>query len=152
MEFTTPKPGGGGGAVGGKGLIRMPLFARLLINKTYMKCRVPAIHLQNQMKTLGSISTQPCNWQQLKTSFVFKNLGFPGGAVVKNLPANLGDTHKRPGFNPWVRKIPWVGNGNPLQYFCLQNSMGRGAWWATVQEVAKNQTLTIHTHTHLSKI
>ena len=32
------------------------------------------------------------------------------------------------------------GNGNPLQYSCLENSMDRGAWWATVSEVAKSQT------------
>ena len=47
---------------------------------------------------------------------------------------------RRCGFNPWVRKIPGVGNGNPLQYACLENSMGRGAWWVTVHGVAKSQT------------
>ena len=38
--------------------------------------------------------------------------GFPGGSAVKNLPANAGEC----GFNPWVQKIPWKRNGNPLQY------------------------------------
>ena len=48
---------------------------------------------------------------------------------------------RRCGFNPWVRKIPWIfpGNGNPLQYSCLGNPMDRGAWWATVHGVAKSR-------------
>ena len=40
--------------------------------------------------------------------------------------------HRRRGFVPWVREIPGVGNGNPFQYSWLENSMDRGAWWATV--------------------
>ena len=40
---------------------------------------------------------------------------------------------RRPGFDLWVGKFPWGGNGNPLQYSCLGKSMDRGAWWATVQ-------------------
>ena len=47
---------------------------------------------------------------------------------------------KRLGFNPWIGKIPGGGHGNPLQYSCLENSMDRGAWWATVHGVAKIQT------------
>ena len=46
--------------------------------------------------------------------------------------------HKRHGFNPWVGKILGVGNGNPLQYSCLENSMDRGIWWATIHGVAKS--------------
>ena len=89
---------------------------------------------------------------------------FPGGAVVKNPPANAGDA--------WVRKIRWIRrifpggsggkesvcnagdlgsvpgsgrspgeeNGNPLQYSCLGNHMDRGACWATVHGVTKSQT------------
>jgi len=38
--------------------------------------------------------------------------------------------HNRRGFNPWVRRSPGVGNGNPLQYSCLENSTNRGAWQA----------------------
>ena len=37
-------------------------------------------------------------------------------------------------------RSPGVGNGNPLQYSCLENSMDRGAWWATVHEITKSQT------------
>ena len=49
--------------------------------------------------------------------------GFPGGSVVKNLLANAADVGSVPG---WVRS-PGVGNGNPLQYSCLENPMGRAA-------------------------
>ena len=49
---------------------------------------------------------------------------FPGGSVVKNLPANAGD----PGSIPGPGRSPGEGNDNPLQYSCLENSMDRGAW------------------------
>ena len=42
-------------------------------------------------------------------------------------------------FNPWVRRSPGVGNGNPLQYSYWENSMHRGAWWATFHGVTKSQ-------------
>ena len=45
----------------------------------------------------------------------------------------------RLGFDPWVRKMPWEGNGNPLQYSCLENPMDGGAWQATVHEIAKSR-------------
>ena len=64
-------------------------------------------------------------------------MGFPGGPVVKNLPANTGDERKV-GLIPGSGGVPGVGNGNPLQYSCLKNSMDRGAWWATVQGVIKS--------------
>ena len=56
----------------------------------------------------------------------------------------------RPGFDPWVGKIPREGNGNPLQYSCLENPMDRGAWWVTVHGVTKSWTrLSNFTHTKL---
>ena len=55
--------------------------------------------------------------------------------VVKNVPANAGDQ----GSIPESGRSPEVGNGNPLQHSCLENSMGRGAWRATVHGVAKCQ-------------
>ena len=66
-------------------------------------------------------------------------MGFPGGTVVKNLPANAGDTRDA-GLIPGSGRFPGEGNGNPLQYSCLESSMDRGAWWATVHGVAKSQT------------
>ena len=47
--------------------------------------------------------------------------------------------HKRRGFDPWVRKIPGGGHGNPLQYSCLEKPMDREVWWATVHRVEKSQ-------------
>ena len=59
--------------------------------------------------------------------------------VVKNLPANAGNTGDSGSIPGW-RRSPGGGNGNPLQYSCWENPMDRGAWWATVHEVSKNQT------------
>ena len=64
---------------------------------------------------------------------------FPGGSVVKNLPANAGLTGGV-GSSPWLGRSPGGGNGNPLQYSCLGNPMDRGAWQATVHGVTKSQT------------
>ena len=52
---------------------------------------------------------------------------------------------RRHRFDPWVRKIPGGGNSSPLQFFCLENSMDREAWQATVCGVTKSQTwLSMH--------
>ena len=59
--------------------------------------------------------------------------------VVKNLPANAGDI-RDVGSIPGSERRPGEGNGNPLQYSCLENPRDRGAWQATVHEVAKSQT------------
>ena len=56
--------------------------------------------------------------------------------VVKDLPANVGDARDR-GSIPGSGRCPGEGNGNPLQYSCLENSMDRGAWRATVHGVTK---------------
>ena len=59
--------------------------------------------------------------------------------VVKNLPANAGDIRDMGLTSGWGR-APEEGNGDPLQYSCLENPMDRGAWWTTVHGVAKSQT------------
>ena len=59
--------------------------------------------------------------------------------MVKNPAANAGDTREA-GSIPGLGRSPGAGNGNPLQYSCLENPMERGAWRATVREVAKSQT------------
>ena len=58
--------------------------------------------------------------------------------MVKNLPANAGDAGSVPGSE----RPPGEGNGNPVQYACLENPMDRGAWGATVHEVAKQLDMT----------
>ena len=59
--------------------------------------------------------------------------------VVKNLPTNAGNTGEV-GLIPGLGRCPGEGNGNPLQYSCLENSMDREAWQATVHGVTKNRT------------
>ena len=62
--------------------------------------------------------------------------GFPGGSEVKASACNVGDLGSVPG----LEGSPGEGNGNPLQYSCLENPMDGGAWWDTVHRVAKSQT------------
>ena len=64
---------------------------------------------------------------------------YPGGSVVKNLPASIGDTGDA-GLIPGSGRSPGGGHGNPLQYSCLENCVDRGAWWAIVHRVSKSQT------------
>ena len=63
-------------------------------------------------------------------------LGFPGGSEGKASAYNVGD----PGLIPVLGRSLEEGNGNPFQYSCLENSMVRGAWRATVHGVTKSQT------------
>ena len=62
--------------------------------------------------------------------------GFHGGSVVKNLPANAGDSGSILGLG----RSPGEGNGKPFQYSCLGNPMDRGTWCATVHGVTKSRT------------
>ena len=57
--------------------------------------------------------------------------------MVKNLPASAGDIRDL-GSIPGSGRSPGEGNGNPLQYSCLENPMDRGAWWATVHGVTES--------------
>ena len=63
-------------------------------------------------------------------------LGFPGGSEVKASACNAGDLSLIPGSG----RSPGGGNGNTLQYSCLENPMDGGAWWATVPGVAESDT------------
>ena len=65
-------------------------------------------------------------------------MGFSGGSVVKNPPANAGDTDLILGLG----RSPEEGNGKPLQYSCLGNPTDRGTWWSIVQKVAKELDTT----------
>ena len=77
-----------------------------------------------------------CSIQEdLPLFYKLRNLwqGFPGGSVVKNLPANAGDT----GLIPGLGRSPGEGNGNPFWYSCLENPKDRGDWQAIVHGVTK---------------
>ena len=63
-------------------------------------------------------------------------LGFPGGSVGGESTSNAGDLGSVPGLG----RSPEEGNANPLQYSCLETSMDRGAWRATVHEFAESWT------------
>ena len=65
-------------------------------------------------------------------------MGFPGGVVLKNLPANAEETRDT-GSSPGSGRSSGVGNGNPRQYSCLEHSMDRGAWWAAVHGVTESR-------------
>ena len=67
---------------------------------------------------------------------LFCKMGFPGGSDKKESACNAGDSGSIPGSG----RSPGEGNGNPLQYSCLENPMNRGAWWATVHRVTKSWT------------
>ena len=117
-------------------------------DQTYVSCAGQTDSL------LLSHRVQVKHWQKKKMKFIYyycsltQYLGFPGRAVVKNLPANAGD----PGSIPGLGRAPGEGHGNPLQYCCLENSMGRRAWRATVHGVAKSWTwLSMHTLNIYSK-
>ena len=88
--------------------------------------------------------------ESLLTYYTFKNfffarahyfLGFPSGSAGKNPPAKAGDARDM-GLIPGLGRSTGEGNGNSLQYFCLENSMDRGAWKAAVQGVAKASETT----------
>ena len=66
-------------------------------------------------------------------------LVFPGGSVVKNPPANAGDTEDTSSI-PGSGRSLGIGNGNPLQYSCLETSMDLGAWQAIVHGIAESWT------------
>ena len=71
-----------------------------------------------------------------KTKSTSEKVGFPSGSAIKNPPANAGALSLIRGSG----QSPAEGNGTPLQYSCLGNPMDRGARWATVHGVTKNQT------------
>ena len=78
-------------------------------------------------------------------------MGFPVSSVIKNTLANAEDM----GSIPWSGRSPGEGNGNPLQYYCQENPMARGAWWATAHGAANSQTWLsdwAHTCSHFYRI
>ena len=72
----------------------------------------------------------------MSKTFGVASLGFPAGSEVKASTSNAGDLGSIPGSGTSSGE----GNGNSLQYSCLENPMDGGAWWATVHGVAKSRT------------
>ena len=98
---------------------------------------VPVVRLYSHFLILSLCPLHTFIDQLLVFNLVLGNLwGFPAGSVVKNPTANAGDEDLIPGSEIYPREE----NCNPLQYSCLGNSVNRGAWWASIHEVAKSQT------------
>ena len=94
--------------------------------------------LQGQLRVRGEGPLARANCDHMLYIEVTCSLGFPGDSVVKNPPANAGDT----GSTPGLERPTEDENGNPLQSSCLGNPMDRGAWWASVHKVAKESDTT----------
>ena len=87
-------------------------------------------------------------WSLMNINLI-KKKDFPGVAVAKNSPANPRDTGDICSI-PGLERTLGEGNGNPLEYSCLENSMDRGAWQATVHGLTRCQT-GLNTHTYKEK-
>ena len=103
-----------------------------LIPLTTWAARVSASHAE----VLASLDPRPGDYLGASTRLLKSSLGFPGGSVVKNTPANAGDS----GLIPRSGGSPGEGNGNSLHCSCLGSALDRGAWRATVHRVPKTRT------------
>ena len=74
----------------------------------------------------------------LNISFIMFKMGFPNNSADKDSACDSGDTGNSSSI-PGLGRCPREGNGNPLQYCCLENPMVRAAWWATVDGVTKSR-------------
>ena len=91
-----------------------------------------------------TVLTLPALLLQLLVIYPYLSRGFPGASDGKK---KICLQCRRPGFIPWLGRSPGERNGYPLQYSCLENSMDREAWWATVHGAAKSQTWLNEEHT-----
>ena len=93
----------------------------------------------------------PVKFQYLKEGFLMRVCvyiwvcpyeigGFPSGTSGKEPACQCRSRKRHHQFDPWIRRTPWRRKCNSLQYSCLENSMNRGAWWATVHGVTKSWT------------
>ena len=106
------------------------------------------MNMDAQVSVQGSVFT---TFKYIPRSGIAESYGhsrLPRWQSGKNPPANVGDAEDM-GSVPGLGRSPGGGNGNPLQYSCLENSMGRGAWRATVHRVAKSWVRLKRQHTHM---
>ena len=114
------------------------------LNWEYTSCRAicskpTKIIIHSQEIIFSQITVhQRVNWR----CSVFQTC-FPGGSVLKNSPANVGDT-RDVGSIPVLGRFPGGGNGSPLQYSCLESPMDRKAWQAIDHRVTKELDTTEH--------
>ena len=115
-----------------------PLNGPISPRKAYISTQafVSSTNSDNCLLTYTHPHLLSCFWSSLGTSWPMVILhpeGFSGGSDSKESACNAGD----PGSISGLGRSPGEGNGYPLQYFCLENSMNRGAWWATVHGITK---------------
>ena len=98
------------------------------------KSLIRHIHTCREIYMCVYVYTRMCIYRHI-CIYVYVHLctymGFPGGTSGEESPANAGDTRDE-GSIPGLGRSPGVGNGNPLQYPCLEKPMDKGAWWAIV--------------------
>ena len=125
-------------------LVTLPLPYSWNASSICLICLAPVIMeiiANTQMKhTMFQALSHSISITVLRESIITE---FPGGSGSKESAHSAGE----PGSIPGSGRSPGEGNGNPLQYSCLENPMGRGAWRATVHEIAKSQTWLGDTHT-----
>ena len=118
-----------------------PYFKNCLKHLHSLYCLRVASSLHMEPRRAHAVHSRVTKWWKEKPHWLAtksKIFDFPGGSVGKNPSASSGDT----GFIPGLGRSPGEGNGNPLQYSCLGNSMDREAWQATVHGIAKELDMT----------
>ena len=119
------------------------------ISITWRVLKTPKTQATTQANSVNHwvwIKQYQCQGLKVKQDISRKTAGLPCGSVSKESACNAGD----PGSISGLGRSPGEGNGNPVQYSCLENSIDRGAWWATVHGITKTGTRTewlTHTHT-----
>ena len=92
------------------------------------------------------VNTKECEYSIVWYEYIESTCS--GGSDGKDSACNVGDLGSIPGLGRSLEE----GNGNSLQYSCLENSMDKGAWEATVQGVSKRQTQLSNQHTHMVRV
>ena len=122
----------------GRGTGGSDFFCFVLVMNKYKVnyCTFPLDKTCKSSSDIRAEGYRVLNAEMFMSALQLKYSGLPWWLSGKESACNAGD----PGSTPGLGRSPGEGNGNPLQYSCLENSMDRGAWWATVHAVAKSQT------------